>query len=151
MEEDKVKEKLVHCIYSSTAVEEFSESEIVDLLAKARQTNSELGVTGMLLYDKGSFFQVIEGEPEVITSLLASIEKDKRHDRFVKIIYEEIDERDFSEWTMGYSGVTRKELNNIEGLNDFFRSNRHFTDLDEGRAKVLLKAFKDGKWRASIS
>ena len=68
-----------------------------------------------------------------------------------KIIYENIDNRDFSEWTMGYSDVTKEDLRKIEGLNDFFRSNSSYIDLDKGRAKTLLKAFKDGQWRASIN
>lgn len=151
MDDGKAVEKLVHCIYSSAAIVEFSQDDIVALLEKARSNNYELGVTGMLLYDRGSFFQVLEGKPDVVTSLLKIIQKDERHDQVVKIIYEEIEERDFSGWTMGFSGMTRKDLKNIEGLNDFFQSNRLYTDLDEGRAKVLLKAFKEGKWRASIS
>ena len=104
----------------------------------------------MLLYDSGSFFQVLEGRSKVVTSLLEKIQQDKRHNRVVKIIHEDIIERDFSQWTMGYSGITREDLKNIEGLNDFFQTNHHYTDLDEGRAKTLLKAFKKGKWRSSI-
>lgn len=150
MEAENDKENLVHCIYSSVETVEFSQDDILSLLEKARLNNSTLGITGMLLYDSGSFFQVLEGAPEKVTSLLEVIQKDKRHDKVVKIIYEDIEERDFSEWTMGFSGFTRQELMNIEGMNDFFQSNKYYTDLDEGRAKMLLKAFKDGKWRASI-
>lgn len=150
MEAENDKGNLVHCIYSSVETVEFSQDDILSLLEKARLNNSTLGITGMLLYDSGSFFQVLEGAPEKVTSLLEVIQKDKRHDKVVKIIYEDIEERDFSEWTMGFSGFTRQELMNIEGMNDFFQSNKYYTDLDEGRAKMLLKAFKDGKWRASI-
>lgn len=151
MEDKNNVENLVHCVYSSASSIEFTQDEIIDLLKKARENNVKLGITGMLLYENGSFFQVLEGEPEKVTALLKIIQKDNRHSQVVKIIYEEIEARDFPEWTMGYSGVTRKELEGIEGLNDFFQSNRSYTDLDEGRAKTLLKAFKDGKWRASIS
>ena len=151
MEDEKVVEKIVHCVYSSAATFEFSQDDIITLLEKARNKNLGLGITGMLLYDSGSFFQVLEGRPDDVMSLLKTIQNDKRHDQVVKIIYEEIEERDFLEWTMGFSGVTRKDLRNIEGFNDFFQSSRSYTDLDEGRAKVLLKAFKEGKWRASIS
>ncbi len=151
MEAEEKKENLVHCIYSSVGTIEFSQDDILALLEKARRNNAGLGVTGMLLYDSGSFFQVLEGEPEVVTSLLEKIQQDKRHDRVVRIIYEEIEARDFSEWTMGYSGVTREDLRNVEGLNDFFRGNNHYADLDEGRAKTLLKAFREGQWRSSIN
>ncbi|EAQ64022.1 photopigment and puc expression activator [Marinomonas sp. MED121] len=149
-DEDK-KENLVHCIYSSVATVKFSQSDIADLLEKARANNEKLGVSGMLLYDEGSFFQVLEGDPQVVATLLRVIQRDQRHDKVIKIIHEEIEERDFSEWTMGYSGATRDDLKCIEGLNDFFLSNNTFIELDEGRAKTLLTAFKEGKWRTSIN
>ena len=151
MKTEKAKEALVHCIYSSLQTIDFSQEDIVTLLEKARKNNAASKVTGMLLYDNGSFFQILEGNPSVVLPLLDIIEKDKRHDRVVRIIYEDISHRDFSEWTMGYSGVTREDLKSIDGMNDFFQGNANYIDLDEGRAKTLLKAFKDGKWRTSIN
>jgi hypothetical protein len=151
MEDEKAVKEWVHCIYSSAATVAFSKDDIMALLVEARKNNLDKGITGMLLYDNGSFFQVLEGEPSAVTSLLKTIQDDTRHNQVVKIIYEKIDERDFSTWTMGFSEVTRKDLTEIEGLNDFFQSSRLFIDLDEGRAKLLLKAFKDGKWRTSIN
>lgn len=141
----------MHCIYSSAETTPFSQKDITTLLGKARFNNDKLGVTGMLLYDNGSFFQILEGQPETVTLILDEIQKDQRHNHIVKIIHEEIEERNFSDWTMGYSGVTREDLKSIEGLNDFFLANKPYTELDEGRAKTLLKAFKEGKWRATIS
>lgn len=151
MEAKTNKEALVHCIYSSAETTPFSQKDITTLLGKARFNNDKLGVTGMLLYDNGSFFQILEGQPETVTLILDEIQKDQRHNHIVKIIHEEIEERNFSDWTMGYSGVTREDLKSIEGLNDFFLANKQYTELDEGRAKTLLKAFKEGKWRATIS
>ena len=144
-------ENLIHCAYASVEAVEFSEQDIVELLEQARVSNMELGITGMLLYDNGAFFQVLEGELEPVTRLLEKIQQDPRHERFIKIIQEDIEARDFSEWTMGYSGVKSSELKSIEGLNDFFGSGKRYIDLDKGRAKTLLKGFKEGKWRGAIS
>jgi len=47
---------------------------------------------------------------------------------------------------MGYPRVTKQDLQEISGLNDCFVQGKSFMDLEEGRAKVLLEAFKDGKW-----
>ncbi len=142
--------ELVHYIYSSAATVEFSQAEIVALLEQARKNNAAIGVTGGLLYDKGSFFQILEGEPDVLEALYSKIEQHPRHNRVTKIVEEPIDSLDFSEWTMGYAGVTKEQLASIEGLNDFLSSLGSYADLDEGRAKLLLNAFKKGKWRASI-
>lgn len=142
---------LVHCIYSSAEVTSFDQASILELLETARANNARLNITGMLLYDRGSFFQILEGEPKSVDYLLQSIQKDNRHERVVRIIYEQIEHRDFPDWTMGYSGVSKKDLSNIEGLNDFFLGGNRFIDLDEGRAKILLRAFKDGKWHTSLA
>ncbi|MHA2938751.1 BLUF domain-containing protein [Vibrio sp. RC27] len=142
--------ELIRCIYSSSATEQFTHDDITALLEKARKHNASINVTGMLLYDAGSFFQVLEGDRQVVEALYEKIAKDPLHDNVKKVIVELVEERDFSEWTMGYSGVTRQDLRNIEGLNDFFSTKRCFTELDEGRAKTLLAAFKDGRWRNTL-
>lgn len=150
MEVEDKQEDLVHCVYSSIEAIEFSPEDIAALLEIARTNNAKLAVTGMLLYDKGAFFQLLEGPREIVSSLLEKIQSDERHEHFIKIIQEDIEARNFSQWTMGYSGIKSDELRNIEGLNDFFGSGKRYIDLDEGRAKKLLKGFKEGKWRASI-
>lgn len=140
---------LIHCIYTSAATEDFSNEEVIAILRKAREKNKQLGVTGILLYESGSFFQIIEGPEITIHSLYEKISQDKRHSHVTKIIVESIDQRSFSEWTMGYPKITREELMNIEGLNDFFRSGKCYRDLDQSRAAKLLESFKKGRWHFS--
>ncbi len=142
---------LVHCIYTSAESTDFNEEDIFSLLEKSRSNNASLDVTGMLLYEKGSFFQVLEGPEDQVLPLFEKIAKDKRHQRVVKIIYEPIEARDFSDWTMGYAAIPSRELSKVAGLNDFFHSGKCYTDLDAGRAKQVLEAFKEGKWRSMIS
>ncbi len=137
---------LIHCIYSSAATHAFSPEELAELLKKAREFNALNDLTGILLYAEGSFFQVLEGPEEAIAALYAKIENDKRHEQVTKIILEPIHKRSFAEWTMGFSNVSREELAKMEGTNDFFSKARCFADLDSGRAKKLLAAFRDGRW-----
>lgn len=139
----------MHCIYSSAGTVDFSEADILEFLGIARENNTRLGVTGMLLYEKGSFFQIMEGHLDVVGPLLKVIEKDTRHDHFVRVIYEQVEARSFSQRTMSCSNLTLADPRDIEGMNDFFLSNQVFTELDEGRAKALLEALKQGKWRAT--
>jgi len=139
---------LMHCIYSSAATDKnLSKEELENILEQSRQNNSKVDITGMLLYEDGAFFQVLEGEESVVDAVFKKIKKDTRHDRVTKLIVEPIDERAFGEWTMGYPRVSRQELKEIEGLNDFFSQGNSFLELEQGRAKMLLKAFKKGKWR----
>jgi hypothetical protein len=105
----------------------------------------------MLLFRDNTFFQILEGDRTVIDSLFEKLLVDKRHTRVTKIIVESIEERSFAAWTMGYSKITSKELAEIPSLNDFFARGMSYLELGEGRAKTLLSAFKEGKWRLSLS
>ena len=67
---------LIQCVYSSSATARFRESELPDLLAKSRIANSARGITGMLVYINGHFLQVIEGQADVIDSLLLTLKRD---------------------------------------------------------------------------
>ena len=142
--------ELVHCIYCSASTHAFSPSDLAFLLTQCRQNNSKAGLTGMLLYSDGTFFQVLEGDRAAVEALLEKLPKDKRHDRITKIVLEPIEERAFAQWTMGYPKITKRELAAIPGLNDFFGQSLSFMDLGEGRARTLLGAFKDGKWRLTM-
>ena len=141
---------LIHCIYASAAICAFDTPALAKLLAKARDDNNRLGITGMLLYTGGSFFQVLEGRPAVVNALYAKIELDKRHDRVTQIISEPIPMRSFDAWTMGFSTLSRDEVSGILGVNDFFNEGESFADIGRGRAMKLLTAFRDGRWRMKL-
>jgi hypothetical protein len=139
---------LIQCIYSSAATTEFAEHEIPQLLEKTRAANANRGITGMLLYVEGSFFQVLEGEAECVDFLFKSISADPRHKHVTLIIREPLAVRNFGEWTMGFATVGSREAGQLIGENDFFAEASCFEKLDSGRAKKLLAAFRRGRWHA---
>lgn len=143
-------EELIHCIYASAAIKDFSKEELFNLLETSRENNEKLDVTGMLLYHQGSFFQVLEGKKCVVESLFNKIAKDKRHDMVLKLIVEPIEFRDFEGWTMGHAHVSEEDIKSIPGLNDAVIKRGFFGELPIGRARELLEAFKKGKWRQTI-
>jgi hypothetical protein len=128
----------------------FRPSELDELLSKCRVNNARLGITGILLFNEGSFFQVLEGEKTAVELLYENISKDKRHNKATKIIMEPIKERSFANWSMGYPELTSEELANIPELNDFFTRGNSYLELGEGRSKALLTAFREGCWRTTI-
>ena len=142
---------LIHCVYCSAATRPFAAADLAELLLLARQNNARVGLTGMLLYAEGAFFQVLEGPAEAVDALYSKIELDTRHAKMTKIIQEPIRRRVFDEWTMGFSAMSREEMETIPGTNDFFRQGKCFADLDAGRAKKLLAAFRSGRWRQMLS
>ncbi|MBV9880523.1 MAG: BLUF domain-containing protein [Gemmatirosa sp.] len=144
-------EPLIHLIYASTAVGSPSDEALAELLGAARRKNERRGLTGMLLYTEGTFFQVLEGPPDAVDGAFAAIAEDVRHTRAVTIIRERIPRRAFGEWTMGFLTATPRELGATMGMNDFFAQAACFDRLDAGRAKKLLTAFRAGRWRARLA
>ena len=143
--------ELIQCIYASAASRDFEAEELAQLLQVARESNAKLGLTGMLLYAEGSFFQVLEGQADVVDALYAKVERDQRHVHVTLIIREPIPKRFFDAWTMGFYKISREELAGMSGVNDFFGKDRTDISIDAGRAKKLLAAFRDGRWRKKLT
>lgn len=137
-------------VYASAATRHFEPKELAQILTKAGRHNLRAGITGMLLYTEGSFFQVLEGNAQVVHKLYDKILVDPRHSRAIKLIEDRIEKRTFPQWSMGFARVSRDELARIPGLNDFFDRGSSFDKLGEGRAKALLAAFREGRWRRRL-
>jgi hypothetical protein len=141
---------LIHLIYASAATSRLTAEGLARLLQSARDNNARLGLTGMLLYADGSYFQVLEGTPDAVNALYWQIERDERHAQVTRIITEPIPRRFFSEWSMGYSDLSVQAAARPPGTNDFFGKAQSFNDVSYGRAKKLLSAFAGGRWRGSL-
>jgi len=138
---------LIHCIYASRALTAPDDTEVEALLDHARRKNAALGITGMLLQIEDSFFQVLEGDADVVDSVYRVIAQDERHDRVTQIIREPIAQRSFGEWSMGFQALQRADARQLVGTNDFFGSAQCLERINPGRAKKLLTAFRSGRWR----
>jgi hypothetical protein len=117
----------------------------------ARENNAKLGLTGMLLYAEGSFFQVLEGQVDVVDALYAKIARDKRHAQVTLVIREPISKRHFDAWTMGFYRTSLADLAGMSGVNNFFGNDRAEVSIDAGRARKLLAAFREGRWRKQLA
>jgi hypothetical protein len=143
--------RLTHLIYTSAASPKFDSADLRTILKDARDKNAARSITGMLLYTADSFFQVLEGEEAAVMDLFATIASDTRHKDVTKIIQEPIAQRAFADWSMGYSEADPSELEAIEGFSDFFGQGNSLPGLKPGRAKKLLAAFAQGRWRARLA
>jgi len=142
---------LGHIIYCSAASAEFDEASIGSILEQSRANNGARGITGMLLYVQRCFFQVLEGDPAVTNAVYDRIQLDARHHRITRIIAEPIVQRSFGEWTMGYSTLAAAQAGRLLGENDFFASAACVAQMNEGRAKKLLSAFRHGRWHSEAT
>ncbi len=148
-------EPLLRLVYSSCATRAFETPELVELLAGARTNNDRLSVSGMLLYAAPTFLQVLEGDPEVVENLYDKIEADERHESTRVLLREEVEERDFSDWSMGFVQADREMLKSIPGLSDFMqqsaRGAAREADDNVERVRKILEQFRSGRWRRELS
>lgn len=92
-------------IYISSASGKFGQADLDAILATSRKNNSARGLTGMLLFHDGCFFQVLEGEAAIVERTFATISNDTRHGGVIVLESRTIAERGFPQWSMGYVGA----------------------------------------------
>jgi len=88
--------------YMSQATRLMSSEDIDSLLVDARANNAAIGITGVLLYGEGRFFQYFEGAQVDVASAYARIRDSKRHHHIVELEYRQIPQRLFRKWFMGF-------------------------------------------------
>jgi methanogenic corrinoid protein MtbC1 len=91
----------VSCLsYKSVATTRPSAQDLELLVAQARIRNRSLGVTGMLLFEDGCFFQTLEGPPSALSAVWASIQRDARHNHIEVLSKHIATARLFSGWDL---------------------------------------------------
>ena len=72
--------------YVSTAHIDLNEQGVNQIFNKSNDYNKSKEITGILLYNQRSFFQLIEGEKKVIENLYEKITEDSRHQEIIKFL-----------------------------------------------------------------
>lgn len=83
--------------YVSTQIKELDPSEVVQILHETETRNDKFGVNGLLVYSEGNFFEVIEGEKQMIKELYRHILDDERHKDVILLFQKEVHKPLFSE------------------------------------------------------
>ena len=92
---------LYNLVYCSRAVAGIDESAVNRIIAIAQHHNPIRGITGLLVFGSGVFFQWLEGPRDHVLQLMTNIKRDNRHDMIVALSEsEEVRERLFPEWAM---------------------------------------------------
>ena len=88
-------------VYCSQAAQAMDKDALEKIIAAAKRHNPRFGITGLLVFGSGIFFQWLEGPKDNVTSLLQMISVDPRHSNVVILTQEdEIRDRLFPNWDM---------------------------------------------------
>lgn len=136
---------MISLTYLSTATREFGQRELEELLTTSLRHNSAAGLSGMLLYAEGYFIQTLEGEEEVVEAAFNRILTDPRHRNVNITLCEEIEERRFADWSMGFESLSPEQVASIPGFNDYLDPNSELYRNNErlGRAGIFHRVFRD--------
>jgi hypothetical protein len=72
-------------VYCSRASESVGDVEVDRLIQFSQRRNVTRGITGVLVFGSGVFFQWIEGPPAEVQNLIASLHGDSRHHDIVEL------------------------------------------------------------------
>jgi hypothetical protein len=110
---------MIRITYISQESAPLSADDLPALLTTCHANNTSRGVTGMLLFGNGTFLQVIEGETAVVDDLMARISRDARHKGVKVLRRDEIAQRQYSDWSMGFERVTEHTFAALPSLRSF--------------------------------
>jgi hypothetical protein len=127
-------------VYCSRAAESVDEAEVSRLIAFSQRRNAARGITGVLVFGNGVFFQWIEGPPEEVTGLIANLHGDSRHHDIVTLDRSvEKRERLYPHWEMEHveaddiRAVLQDALDCAEDENNVAALKRILAHLDAGQ------------------
>jgi hypothetical protein len=116
--------------------------QLDDLLRGARATNERCDITGMLLYAGASFVQTLEGPQDVVEDAFGRIAADPRHRDVFVALREDIEQRSFPDWSMGFREVSKDESQALPGFNDYLQAKGASREPGAGRAEAFHRAFR---------
>jgi hypothetical protein len=97
---------LFNFVYCSQVKAGLGSADVDNIVATSRRRNRVQGITGLLVFGSGVFFQWIEGPKANVMSLVKLIETDSRHEMMVTLSTdEEVRERIFPAWDMELVGA----------------------------------------------
>ncbi len=125
-------------LYTSSATKIFEDKELEEILEKSRINNQKKEVTGLLIVKGRTFLQCLEGEKDDVLSIYEKISNDERHTNIIDLAEEDIDERLFPKWSMGYRNVKHLSDFKSEKLKSF-----NTTEEFEESKDDILDIFKE--------
>ncbi len=128
---------MYYLIYTSQETEPMSNQMLLDLLSQANSRNKELDITGVLIYLKDRFIQLLEGDVRHVYEVYSSIERDPRHHHVTLLLTGYHTERLFPDWSMAFKRSTAEEFEEVSGI-QFLDDVQELKDLDNDSHPALM-------------
>jgi hypothetical protein len=133
---------MIQMAYLSSTPVLLGSGDIADILVRSRANNAKLAITGLLVYRDGNVLQFLEGEAAAVRQLFARIARDSRHRGVIPLYEKQIEQRDFAEWTMGFTPFATEALEYIEGYDPVLENGFDLSKISGAGAQKLIRVFK---------
>ena len=137
---------LITLIYTSKAVRPMNSEDFLSLLIPARENNHQVQINRMLLHQRQSLVQVLEGHKTVVEILFRSIAKDERHTHVTLLLKRPIAVREYAAWDPKFIDLDSINLSKVKGYRAYAK-----TAIDLNRFEMshfthtFLAVFRDLK------
>lgn len=111
---------LYRLVYASKNLLQGPEAEVTaavrQILDASQRNNSEVGVTGALMFNAGAFAQVLEGPRQGVEATFERIQRDLRHSDVTVLQCGPAESRGFANWSMAFVGQSPQGQARFSGL-----------------------------------
>lgn len=130
-------------IYVSLAAHKMSQADLLALLDQSKVNNEARGITGMLMYHRREFLQLLEGEPDEVEALFATICRDRRHQQVYSMWEGPVQARSFDRWAMGFVSPDEAALRERQGYESVLSDGLISAGRGSNGKKILLQLRDD--------
>lgn len=92
---------MIRIAYISEVSEKFGETDLQDVMRTSQRRNALDEITGMMMYEGNAVLQILEGPEENLRRCYNRIRVDPRHFNIHPIDKRAVENRAFSDWSMG--------------------------------------------------
>ncbi|OEY71878.1 BLUF domain-containing protein [Salegentibacter salarius] len=128
--------------YVSTVNPALSETEIQEALDFSKKWNNDNQVTGVLLYSQGNFFQVLEGEKELLKDLFQRIKADERHHNIITIFQKQIPDIQFDGYEVEF--ISLDDRFQPKNINTYTNQVSLLNPAIQSSVRYILNKFTEG-------
>lgn len=132
-------------VYVSLATREMSIDDLTALLEESRENNARLGITGLLVYHRREFMQVLEGSRAEIFALYETICGDERNRQNHLMWDGPVTQRSFADWSMAFLTPDDMPLEGNPAYSTFLQAGlrQHVLDAPPTVGKTFLLSLRD--------
>ena len=96
-------------VYTSVASKGISNESLEGILRVSRRNNQANEISGLLVFDGTTFFQILEGNENDVNNLFSVVERDDRHFEINLYHSGPIEQRSFAQWAMSFKLLDGQE------------------------------------------